>query len=570
MNYIQFFAKGGKATVGKMVKWIQETLGVNDDQMAELWQIGINKYGSVEGIEDALNKSLEGINEASSPDEIKAAVVNVFSTGSEMFKCGGKLQRLASKFSKGGSCGCVEKKEMGGETREGKVARKRYTASDYHNNIGDWVPVNGGVAQNYRPFAFGLTNHGIGGNALEQVLVTEGDNGTPRKVIRRIEGFFNPNIPTEKLDTVIFDANGATKHSQEFMNKVNLKLEGLAPQRQVAKSLQDGGLMRAKNYYANHGNEAIIRKLQTFLASRGYDLGNAGIDGKFGQSTYNAIRQYQKDNGLKSDGMWGEDTNSIHRVLTYDNSTFSGPRSGAHPGKHTFVGEQKKPTTANDQRRYLNEVTTKAYSNPEWFWSDAEDANAARDYMYKLTNNGKSVGLDFIKDVYDNYTSPELQKSIAYKKLPTSIQQERYNQGVAEAINEGGKTTAKVGAGIAGTLLAAEAIPILAEYGPAVLNTVKTAGQNIWNPIQGRTSTFFTRAMNGAIKNNASGQFVSNAGMNMGQFVGVPDYAGTIANNLRMLTPVGFKCGGKMKTKKKELGGEIAKSLKCGGKTKKK
>ena len=69
------------------------------------------------------------------------------------------------------------------------------------------------------------------------------------------------------------------------------------------KKEQDGGLVRARAYYANHANEGIIRKLQNFLSARGYDLGEAGPDGKFGQKTYEAIKQYQRDNGLVDDGM---------------------------------------------------------------------------------------------------------------------------------------------------------------------------------------------------------------------------------------------------------------------------
>ena len=46
--------------------------------------------------------------------------------------------------------------------------------------------------------------------------------------------------------------------------------------------------------------------------------------------------------------------------------------------------------------------------------------------------------------------------------------------------------------------------------------------------------------------NNATGQFVSDAGMNLGQFTSGTDYAATMANNLRMVTPYGFKKGGKI------------------------
>ena len=74
------------------------------------------------------------------------------------------------------------------------------------------------------------------------------------------------------------------------------------------QSQEDGGILkgqqglsRATGYYQRHANEGIIRKLQNFLMGRGYY--NGDLDGKFGNQTYEAIRQYQRDNGLKDDGM---------------------------------------------------------------------------------------------------------------------------------------------------------------------------------------------------------------------------------------------------------------------------
>lgn len=112
------FAKGGKTKGTDIIKGIQKILGVDDNQMAELWQVGINKYGSEEGIAQALNEATKDLTPQSSPDEVKAAVATVFSTGSEMFKCGGKLQKLAKRFAKGSSidCGCngTKLKQNGG------------------------------------------------------------------------------------------------------------------------------------------------------------------------------------------------------------------------------------------------------------------------------------------------------------------------------------------------------------------------------------------------------------------------------------------------------------------------
>ena len=110
MNYTQLFANGGKTNDLDLIKGIQKILGVDDAQMKELLQIGINKYGSMEGIGQALSEATKNLNPNSTPEEVQAAVASVFATNtdSQMFKCGGKLQQLVSRFGKGGpvDCGC--------------------------------------------------------------------------------------------------------------------------------------------------------------------------------------------------------------------------------------------------------------------------------------------------------------------------------------------------------------------------------------------------------------------------------------------------------------------------------
>lgn len=51
-----------------------------------------------------------------------------------------------------------------------------------------------------------------------------------------------------------------------------------------------------------------VEFVQGILDDLGYDLGSYGIDGKFGSSTANAVKQYQKDKELKVDGIVGPET----------------------------------------------------------------------------------------------------------------------------------------------------------------------------------------------------------------------------------------------------------------------
>ena len=156
MNIIEFFAKGGKTTDYDILTGIQNILGVDDNQMNELLQIGINKYGSEDGLISAIKEATKNINEASTEEDLKAAITSVFSTG--MFKCGGKMQSLVDRMSKGGKSGCGCKK---------KIKKGRYgipNGIQYYNENGVPVELNqqttrpGRMLYSEEPSAKGMSN----------------------------------------------------------------------------------------------------------------------------------------------------------------------------------------------------------------------------------------------------------------------------------------------------------------------------------------------------------------------------------------------------------------------------
>ena len=51
-----------------------------------------------------------------------------------------------------------------------------------------------------------------------------------------------------------------------------------------------------------------VEFIQDMLDDLGYDLGVHGVDGKFGPDTANAVKEYQRDNNLKVDGIVGPET----------------------------------------------------------------------------------------------------------------------------------------------------------------------------------------------------------------------------------------------------------------------
>ena len=57
------------------------------------------------------------------------------------------------------------------------------------------------------------------------------------------------------------------------------------------------------------GNKGeLVKKCQQLLVKHGYSLGICGVDGDFGTATEKAVKEFQKDNGLKVDGIVGEST----------------------------------------------------------------------------------------------------------------------------------------------------------------------------------------------------------------------------------------------------------------------
>lgn len=92
------------------------------------------------------------------------------------------------------------------------------------------------------------------------------------------------NDPTKKLNVITVDG----KYDTENIRMWNLPLkEGMS------------------------GNSVETAQLQKFLIDRNYDVGSAGVDGKFGPSTTAAVKAFQKDNALAQDGIVGPATKAV-------------------------------------------------------------------------------------------------------------------------------------------------------------------------------------------------------------------------------------------------------------------
>ena len=78
----------------------------------------------------------------------------------------------------------------------------------------------------------------------------------------------------------------------------------------IPKGLEGGGPVPdpGKPTLRRGSRGEYVTLLQTMLVQRGYDIGKCGADGAFGAATEAAVKMFQTDHGLPSDGIVGENT----------------------------------------------------------------------------------------------------------------------------------------------------------------------------------------------------------------------------------------------------------------------
>lgn len=76
----------------------------------------------------------------------------------------------------------------------------------------------------------------------------------------------------------------------------------------LPKGLEDDIPVDKKPTLKRGSKGEYVKLAQTELMQKGYNLGKCGIDGDFGKATESAVKAFQKDNGLKVDGIIGQTT----------------------------------------------------------------------------------------------------------------------------------------------------------------------------------------------------------------------------------------------------------------------
>lgn len=83
-----------------------------------------------------------------------------------------------------------------------------------------------------------------------------------------------------------------------------------------------------------------VKEMQLGLIRLGYDLGRWGADGDFGDCTEIAVKNFQSDNGLKPDGIFGPTTYEVfHKALVAHDKPTDTPRRVDIVGGNCYVRE---------------------------------------------------------------------------------------------------------------------------------------------------------------------------------------------------------------------------------------
>lgn len=188
------------------------------------------------------------------------------------------------------------------------------------------------------------------------------------------------------------------------------------------------------NFYKNW-SKSEIAKLQMFLASEdklGDERYLGEFDGIMGPETFKAIKAYQRKHGLKHvDGLWGYNTNLIHRPLlssTLDKGSYKPNQktdmSSLVPRKtsFTYVNADQLP------QHELDKAINYYYANPELFFSDDPDAS----YWRQVFHNSGKWGADHI-NMIGTLVDPAKRNNIGSKKLTTGWKTEAIKDDMYKA-----------------------------------------------------------------------------------------------------------------------------------------
>lgn len=194
-----------------------------------------------------------------------------------------------------------------------------------------------------------------------------------------------------------------------------------------------------------YGNLAIgsrgdeVKKLQQHLIDAGYDLGAYGLDGVYGNDTANAVKKYQKDNGLTVDGVAGNATLS-KMYSAQSNTQSSTPTASADTGK--TQGKYTYDPSTNQAYLDALEALKKAQENmPQYSGKWDEQLQAIYDQIVNRKDFTYDLNSDALyqqyKDQYAQMGQMAMMDTMGQASAMTGGYGNSYAQGVGQQAYHG-------------------------------------------------------------------------------------------------------------------------------------
>jgi peptidoglycan hydrolase-like protein with peptidoglycan-binding domain len=126
-----------------------------------------------------------------------------------------------------------------------------------------------------------------------------------------------------------------------------------------------------------------VEAVQQALVDAGYDIGPAGVDGKFGRNTRNAVIKYQKDNGIKQTGNVGPVTSGKLGV-----QPLTSGKPAQTPAQKPTQKPIQKPTVGDKEKSSTTKFTSPNFGSPYTFGNPlkmSQDKTYVRGPLTQLT-----------------------------------------------------------------------------------------------------------------------------------------------------------------------------------------
>lgn len=186
----------------------------------------------------------------------------------------------------------------------------------YPNDVGVWIADCQGFVK--RIFGYvGITFQGGGCTSMWNYAGNWEAKGTIDTMPQDKVCCVFSDVKGTKEHILIWDGKGHYLHDSGEVKKQTPSQYKKATHWAIPKGLYDGGVVPPtptpepgtdKPTLKRGSSGEYVKYLQIRLTLLAYDIGKYGADGKFGAKTEEAVKAFQKDRGLKADGIVGKAT----------------------------------------------------------------------------------------------------------------------------------------------------------------------------------------------------------------------------------------------------------------------